>query len=66
VPELLDDFVARVESIERTVAERSDRIDTALGELRQMTEGGFGRLERRLIQLVQVIVAKQATRGRDK
>ena len=66
MPELLDDFAARVESIERAVAECSDRVDAALGELRQTTEGGFGRLERRLIQLVQVIVAKQSTRGRDR
>jgi hypothetical protein len=66
VPEVLDDLAARLESIERTFGERIDRVDAALTELRQAADGGFGRLERRLIQLVQVLVAKQPARGRDK
>jgi hypothetical protein len=66
VPEVLDDLAARLESIERTFGEQIDRVDASLSELRQTTEGGFGRLERRLIQLVQVLVAKQPGRGRDK
>jgi hypothetical protein len=66
VPEVLDDLAARLESIERTFGERIDRVDATLSELRQTTEGGFGRLERRLIQLVQVLIARQPARGRDK
>jgi len=66
VPEVLDDLAARLETIERTLAERIDRVDAVLAELRQAADGGFGRLERRLIQLVQVLVAKQPGRGRDK
>ena len=62
MPEVLDDLAARLDTIERTLQERIDRVDAALAELRQLTDGGFGRLERRLIQLVQVIVAKQTSR----
>jgi hypothetical protein len=66
VPEVLDDLAARLESIERTFGERIDRVDATVSELRQTTEGGFGRIERRLIQLVQVLVTRQPARGRDK
>ena len=66
MPEVLDDLAARLEAIERTFAERIDRVDAVLAEVRQMADGGFARLERRLIQLVQVIVTKQASRPRDK
>ena len=63
--EVLEDLSARLDAIERTLANRIDRVDAVLAELRQVADTGFGRLERRLIQLVQVLVAKQP-RGRDK
>jgi len=66
VPEVLDDLAARLDALEQTFAERIDRVDAALSELRQSADGGFGRLERRLIQLVQVLVARQPARGREK
>jgi hypothetical protein len=54
----VDELVARLDAIERT-------FDAVLTELRQAADGGFGRLERRLIQLVQVLVAaRQAPGGR--
>ena len=59
------ELAARLDAIERTVEERIDRLDAVLTELRQAADGGFGRLERRLIQLVQVLVAaRQAPGGR--
>jgi hypothetical protein len=66
VPEVLEDLTARLDGIERALGDRIDRVDSALGELRQTADGGFARLERRLIQLVQVLVARQPARGRDK
>ena len=66
VPEVLEDLAARLQAIERTLGDRIDRLDSGLSELRQAADTGFARLERRLIQLVQVIVAKQSARGRDK
>jgi hypothetical protein len=65
VPEVLDDIATRLEAMERTFAARIDRVDAVLSELRQVADGGFGRLERRLIQLVQVLIARQPAR-RDK
>ena len=62
MPDVLDDLAARLETIERTFAERIDRVDAALADLRQAADGGFNRLERRLSQLVQVLVAKQSGR----
>lgn len=64
MPEVLEDLATRLDAIERTLGHRIDRVDAVLADLRQATDGGFGRLERRLIQLVQVLVAKTA-RGRD-
>ena len=64
---VVDDLAARLDAIERSVGERIDRVDAGLAELRQATDGGFGKLERRLIQLVQGLVAsRQSPRGRDK
>ncbi len=64
--EVVDDLATRLEAIERLVGERLDRLDAVLRELRQATDGGFGKLERRLIQLVQGLVAtRQAPRGRN-
>ena len=66
MPEVLDDLARRLDAMERTLAGRIDRVDAVLGELRQAADGGFGRLERRLIQLVQSLVARQPARGREK
>ncbi len=64
--EVVDDLATRLEAVERMVGERLDRLDAVLRELRQATDGGFGKLERRLIQLVQGLVAtRQAPRGRN-
>jgi hypothetical protein len=66
MPEVVDELAARLQAIERRVDERLDRLDAVLRELRQATEGGFGKLERRLIQLVQGLVAtRQSPRGRN-
>ena len=66
MPEVVDELAARRQAIERRVEERIDRLDAVLGELRQATDGGFGKLERRLIQLVQGLVAtRQSPRGRN-
>jgi hypothetical protein len=59
----VDELAARLDAIERTFGERIDRLDAVLTELRQTADGGFGRLERRLIQLVQVLVAARQTPG---
>jgi hypothetical protein len=67
MPDVVDDLAARLSAIERIVADRIDQVDAELRDLRQATDGGFGRLERRLIQLVQGLVAsRQSARGRDK
>jgi hypothetical protein len=66
MPEVVDELAARLQAIERMVDERIDRLDAVLKELRQTTDGGFGKLERRLIQLVQGLVAtRQTLRGRN-
>jgi hypothetical protein len=66
MPEGVDELAARLQAIERMVDERIDRLDAVLKELRQTTDGGFGKLERRLIQLVQGLVAtRQTPRGRN-
>jgi hypothetical protein len=66
MPEAVDELAARLQAIERMVDERIDRLDVVLRELRQATDGGFGKLERRLIQLVQGLVAtRQSPRGRN-
>jgi hypothetical protein len=66
MPEAVDELATRLEAIERMVGERIDRLDAVLTELRQATDGGFGKLERRLIQLVQGLVAtRQPPRGRN-
>jgi hypothetical protein len=66
MPEVVDEVAARLQAIERMVDERIDRLDAVLRELRQTTDGGFGKLERRLIQLVQGLVAtRQTPRGRN-
>ena len=56
----------RLDAIEGRLGARIDRVDTVVDELRQAADAGFGRLERRLIQLPQVLVAKQSSRGREK
>ena len=56
----------RLDAIEGRLGARIDRVDTVVNELRQAADAGFGRLERRLIQLAQVLVAKQSSRGREK
>jgi hypothetical protein len=67
MPDIVDDLSARLDAVERSVSERIDQIDAGLRDLRQATDGGFGRLERRLIQLVQGLVAsRQSARGRDR
>jgi hypothetical protein len=66
MPEAVDELATRLEAVERRVGERIDRLDAVLRELRQATDGGFGKLERRLIQLVQGLVAsRQSPRGRN-
>jgi hypothetical protein len=66
MPEVVDELAARLQAIERMVDERIDRLDAVLRELRQATDGGFGKLERRLIQLVQGLVAtRQSPRRRN-
>ena len=66
MPEVLEDIAMRLDAIEGTLGARIDRVDTVVDELRQAADAGFGRLERRLIQLAQVLVAKQSSRGREK
>jgi hypothetical protein len=59
----VEELTARLDTIERRFAERIDRLDAVLTELRQAADGGFGRLERRMIQLVQVLVAARHVPG---
>ena len=66
MPDAVDELAARLDAIERMVGQRIDRLDAVLIELRQATDGGFGKLERRLIQLVQGLVAtRQSPRSRN-